>query len=425
MSRLNELASVFFAALVVLAACDDGAPPPPDAGFDGGVDAGPPPGMALCPADAGRGPTPPGGLTNECTDALVLSGFALRFDTGARPLARYAVYPRLGGDDLSACEASATFRTATIVGSLAGGTTPAVGHLGARYAVVGVGMDRDRPDGGAPVPAIRMVRETLSMRLDAGNVELTVPRRFDLLSAGLAGSPSIAVILDGVELDTDLPQGIDFPASIDPAEGFELARFGVSIGAITRVGDEIGFDLTARYAAGHDGSMVHDMAVDTLSVDVTVRYAVVAVPIDPVYAQASYRWQNVPVGTEPASVCRPGADVGEVTLSGSPAPHALAALTSFDFALFPDESDRRGIDVRELSVLIDGFDYDPVSGAATLTLEGYLTNEGDPVPERAVDYAFSGEVVLLSWDGEGDVRTLRLDADVSAGSAEAGVVLTP
>lgn len=393
-----------------------------DAGTDAGTDAGPPPGIAPCDPDAGPAPDPSLGLTNACTEALILSGFGLRFTEGARRLGRFEVYPRTDSDT-AGCAASAAFRTASLVGQLGGGSEPADGLLRASYFTVGAAMDRERTDGGAgPFPSVRVAREVLTLRMDGP--EVTVERPFDLVSAGLAGAPAVAVVLDGVALDTDLTQSIDFPSSVDPAGGYPLARLGVSLGDVTRVGDEILFEVTGRYAPGKTGDSALDRAAELAVVDLSVRYAVVALEREPTLGTIAYRMQHQPEGEEPGSVCRPDAARSAVTIAGPPAEHALAALRAFELATFPDEDAGEGVRVRELSVLVLDFQHDPASGEGTMRVEGYLSNEGVPAPRREIDYAFEATVAQLSWDGPGAVETLRIDGPVSSGRAELSLPLT-
>lgn len=417
------MSRTLLAALLLLGACDGEEPPPdPDAGFDAGIDAGPAPGRAPCDVDAGMAPRSSGGLTNECGEALVMAGFGLRFDEGARPLARYAVYPQLG-DELTACAESASYRDALLVGRLAGGGADADGLLRASYFTVGVGMDRDPPDAGGPFPTVRVRRELLTLEMD--EPEITVTRQFDLLSAGLADTPSVAVVLDGFELDTDQVQGLEFPSSVDPADGFPIARIGVQLGEVRRVGDEIELDITGRYVAGRTGDTIGDMAAEQVVVSLTVRYAVIALPNDPVYGTVSYREQHQPHGDEPASVCRPERETGALGISGPPAEHAMAALTGFDFQLFPDEDANEGVRVRELGARVLEHGYQAASGEASMRVEGYLSNEGEPAPRRNVDYRFEATVAHLSWDGPGDVSELRVVEPFTGGVASIVAPLTP
>lgn len=411
-------------ALVILAGCDDGEEPPPDpdAGFDGGVDAGVAPGREPCDVDAGMAPPTSGGLTNECTEALIMAGFGMRFVDGAQPLAQLALYPQVG-DDLAACEASAAFRDATLIGRLEGGGVASDGLLRASYFTVGVGMDRARPDGGAPFPSVRVRRERLTLQMD--QPEVTVTRQFDLLSAGLADSPAIAVVLDGVELDTDQAQPLDFPDSIDPADGFALARLGVQIGDVRRVGDEIEVDITGRYVAGRTGDTIGDMAAEQVVVSLAIRYAVVAVSNEPVVGMVAYREQHQPHGETSASVCRPARETGALQITGTAAEHAVAALTGFDFHLFPDEDADEGVRVREISARVLEHSYAAASGVASMRVEGYLSNEGVPAPRRNVDYAFEATVAHLSWDGPGDVSELRVAEPFTGGAASIVAPLTP
>ncbi len=405
-------AAIGAAALLALAGCDDGEVEV-DAG--GRVDAGDASGRAPCAADAGEPPPDPSGLTNECADALVLSGFGLRFDDGARTLGRFGVYPRVGVD-VTGCAASAGLRQAALVAELAGGEGDASGLVRASYFTVGLGMDRDPVDGGAPPLGVHAIRGVVALRMDGP--EVVAPRLVDLRGGPLDGVPAVAVVIDGVELDTDQPQGPSFPSSVDPAAGYPLARLGVSIGEPTLTDGELTFDVTGRYAGGRTGDTANDAAVEMAVVELQVRYAIVGLPRPAVTAPIAYREQHQPHGDAEASVCRPAAETGRLTVSAAPAAHALAALRSFDLRLFPEEDAGEGVRVRELGVRILEHDFDPGTGEATMRVEGYVSNEGAPPPRREVDYAFEAEVAHLSWDGPGDVVSLSVTAPLTAGRAE-------
>lgn len=65
-------------------------------------------------------------------------------------------------------------------------------------------------------------------------------------AAGLDERRGLVALLQGWDLDTDIPQAADYPADYDPGYGYTSAGFGVRLGEPTRVGDEVQVPVTAR-----------------------------------------------------------------------------------------------------------------------------------------------------------------------------------
>lgn len=406
-------------ALVLVLGCED-PPAPTDAAVpDAGMDAG---GSGTAPCSRDAGPLDSGsarGLTNTCAQALILSGFGLRVGHGAWPIARYGVLLRPGFPDT--CMAGSRLRGATLTTELdlrAGEGTVAVTHH-----VVGAGDPPPPMDAGAAWVGVRVARGSVRIDLD-GQDEVRVPVLFDLSAAGLDGAPEIAVVLDGIELDTDVSQGPGFPPSYDPADGYALRTVGASIDSLSRDGVDLRFEVAGSFGVGSVGETEMDRAAAVARLEMVVHYAVVGLQVAPVTGSLAYRERHFGHGEEELAVCRPDPAVTQLTLAGLPGMMAAPALTSFRIALFPDD-EGAGEYVHELSILVDSFEHDAASGVATMQVEGYVSNEGPPTPRRPMDYGVEARVALLSWTGPDEVVPLRYRAPIGVGRTDRELPLTP
>lgn len=412
-------------ALVLALGCDE----PPDPELDAGVDAGGT-GVAPCPRDAGPlDANVATGLTATCAEGLVLSGFGLRWEDGSHRLARFGVFPRFGPEHFpEGCPETSALRGAALVAALSGGPgtrgpeAPGAEVL-ATYHVIGAGGGRPLPelDGGA-WSGLRIARGEEVLELE-GAAEASAPVLFDLALARMAGAPAIAVVLDGLEITTDVPQPIAYPGDYDRRDGYSTRGIGASITNVRREGDDLRFDVGGRFELGTRDRPEMNRAVAVAHTRVTVHFAVVALPVEPARASVSYREQHRGHGSAELAVCRPDPSVTSLALEGATLPRAAPALASFSLRLFPDV-ERAGDDVRELSMRIGHFAYDAASGRATMQVEGYAANDGPPPPALPMDYEAEAEVVLLQWEGTDESAELSLVAPIEAGRTELALPLT-
>jgi hypothetical protein len=414
-SNRFSLTGLLLVLLVSATGCEGGAEPPPPS--DAGVDADPSTPPCLQDGGALDGGVARG-LTNVCAQGLVMSGFGLRWDDGSHRVSRWGVVPRIGAEHFpEGCPPGSALRGAALVAELEGGpetrgTGAPGGQVFASYHVVGAGTTSVPPDAGT-WQGVRIVRGSVSLELEA-EPEATAPVLFDLASARMRDAPSVAVVLDGLELDTDVPQAIGYPTDYDPQDGYSVRGIGAGLEDVRREEGALRFTARARFALGRRDRPAMDRAIGGARTRVTVHYAVVALPREPVRSPVTYRER---------SLCRPDPEQTAVTSTGEPGLPAAPALTRFALDLFPD-AEGQGDDVRELSVRIVGFTFDAASGQARLRLEAHASNEGPPAPARPMDYVLDAEVVLLQWQGE-PARELVLTAPVAAGRTETAMPLTP
>ncbi len=408
---------------VTLCACD--GPPGSDAGVDAGGT-----GHLPCSRDAAPDANPAGGLTNTCTEGLILSGLGIRWDDGAHRVARWGVYPRIGAEHFpEGCPPTSALRGAVLVSELDGGPgtrgseAPGAEVL-ATYHVVGAGGGGPLPPDAGSWTGLRIARGQETLELE-GEPEAEAPVLFDLALARMAGAPAIAVVIDGLELETDVAQPAAYPADYDPADGYSVRGIGARVANVRREGDDLRFDVAARFALGRrEGRPEMNRAIAVARTRATVHFAIVALPREPAAGSVAYREQHRGHGDALLAVCRPAPSATALEIEGAPGLVAAPALRSFSVDLFPDEEEAAGDDVRELSIRVAGFGHDEGSGRASMRVEGYATNEGPPPPPRPMDYGVEAEVVLLQWDGTDGSEELSLEAPIQVGRTETPLPLT-
>lgn len=404
---------------LLLVACDGSTEPPP---VDAGVDAGP--GRPPCPRDGGRFDGGEArGLTNVCTEGLVLSGLGLRWDDGSHRVARWGVFPRIGAEHFPAgCLPWSELRGASLVALLEGGpetrgpSAPG-GEVLATYHVIGAGNTTPPPDTGG----LRIARGAVTVDLEA-EAEESALVLFNLATAGMIDAAAVVVVLDGLELTTDVPQASGYPTDYDPRDGYSVRGIGAAIENVRREETTLRFDARARFALGRRDRPAMNRAVGGARTRAVVYYAVIALPREPERGQVTYRAQHQAHGEAELSVCRPDPALTRLTLTGQPGLSAAPALSAFRLDLFTDTDDE-GDDVRELSVRIVDFDHDPSTGEASLRVEGHASNEGPPPPARAMDYTVTADVALLQWQGSA-AEELVVSAPITPGRDEIMLPLT-
>ncbi len=357
-----------------------------------------------------------------------MCGFGLRWDDGSHRISRWGVFPRIGFEHLpDGCPGTSTISGAALVAEIVGGpetlglNAPGA-EVSATYHVIGAQGGTEPMDAGM-WNGVRIARGERSIDLLA-SAEAESPVLFDLALAGMADAPSVVVVLDGLELRTDVPQGATYPADYDAPDGYSSRGIGAAIANVERQANELRFDVRARFELGLRDRDAMNRAVPVANTRAFVHYAVIALPAEPARGSVHYREDHRAHGDSVLAVCRPDPSVTALTIQGSALPRAAPALSSFALRLFPDE-ETIGDDVRELSIRIQQFDYDATNGQATMHVEGYASNEGPPPPFRAMQYEVDAEVVLLAWSGTDPSVELSLRAPIVVGRNEMSLPMTP
>jgi len=387
---------------VLLLAWGCGDPEMPDAGApeDGGFDAGAPIPTCEPTRDAGE---PSGGITNGCAQAVLGSGFALTMPE-ARPVTSIGAYLRT--------EAPEVCRPGTLLGgaSLVTRLDRRVGEgatARATYSVIGAGGPDPSVDAGAGWSGARVYRGSASIDLDATMAqEATAPVLVDLATVGLDGAPEVAAVLEGVELETDVPQAPGYPMEHEPREGYAVRGVGASVAIDRRDGAELRLAVRARLALGPGGEPDMDRAARVARTQVVVHFAVVGLPA------------GATVETVTSSgPCPPAAGEVPVAIDGPPGARAAPAFTSFDLTVDGDA----GTLLRGWSLLVDSFAHDAATGQATFEVIGHLEAPGGAELPQSLD----AEVALLTWDGPEDAAALRYGDAVGAGVVSTRLPIEP
>jgi len=220
-------------------------------------------------------------------------------------------------------------------------------------------------------------------------------------------------VLTGLELDTDVEQGPDYPDEYDPAHGY------TSRGITARVTDrdDGGVDVEVAFEHGPADRPPMNEAIPFAHTRAVVRHATVEVTDGHLTRHQktlhlSYPEQEL-LDTSPLPH---GEDAELATeIQGEPGfEHGMVLLTGMAFSLFAyvDYGDY----LRELSVRPRQLSYDPASGKATLLVDGYASNSGF-LTMAAMDAQMVFDLVLVQWNGGGAPRQVAFESSFDTGEA--------
>lgn len=386
---------------MVWLACGCGEPAMPDAGAsDAGIDAGAPTPTCEPTRDAGE---PSGGITNGCAQAVLGSGFAVTMPE-ALPVSSIGGYFRTEAPEV--CRPGTLLGGASLVTRLdrrveEGATARAT------YSVIGEGGPDPTLDAGADWNGARVHRGSASVDLDATmDDEASAPVLVDLVTAGLAAAPEIVVVLEGVEIETDVPQAPGYPREWDPRDGYAVRGLGASVAIDSRDGTDLRLAVRGRLVLGPGGETDMDRAARVARTEVVIHYAVVGLPTGATVESVTS-----------SGPCPPGVGQVSVTIDGPAGARAASAFTSFDLTLDGEE----GTLLRGWSLLLDSFDHDRASGRATFEVLGFFEAPGGAELAQSLD----AEVALLTWDGPEGAAALRYGAEVGPGIDATRLPLEP
>ena len=191
------------------------------------------------------------------------------------------------------------------------------------------------------------------------------------------------MVLQGLEFDSDVPQGPDYPTELyDPGDGWTPRGFGAGVGEAELQGDLLSFEAWLHFEAGPLDRENMNEALETAQVEGVVRWAVLALE------EGAVTWGEVRASAytviSPPNTPHPPIDpaLRTVELAGEPGlPVATSLLRSWDV-----EIGRRRVDegryLRAFSGGVESLDYDPASGRGTLVADAScslssLIEEGD------------------------------------------------
>lgn len=422
MGRALRLLALLAAAAAALAACDAD-----DSGLDAGSDAYVPPlpprdaGPELCAAEGPLDARVPLSGTDLCAEAIVPMGFGLRWQDQAQRLARLGMRIDLGENAPIGCPVGTTMRGATLDLAASGGTVvsepdPAVAFFD--YQVIGPtdGLE-PTPDAGAPIA--RTARGSVTIDLAEGEISGDGLALVDLAGARLAGATHLAVLIDGIELTTDVPPGAGYPPAWSPERGYASRGIGAAITDVTRVDDTLRVRASARFEHGTleqpDLEPAHDVAIRAARRRAIVRFVVVASDAEVGTGSVAYEIRaRVGAPLERGAPCRGTESEMALDIDGEDGlPRAVVGITRFDLALWPDQ-EQVGDRLREISVRVLDVEYDEATGVARMRVDAYASNEG-PFPRRGMDADVEVDVALAQWSAGGEIVRVSVAAPLPVG----------
>ncbi|MDQ3034882.1 MAG: hypothetical protein M3Y87_20910 [Myxococcota bacterium] len=407
----------------LLTACDEPVVPGVDAGLDAFFpplrprDAGP----ELCAAEGPLDARVPLSDLDLCAEGIVPMGLGLRWQTQSQRLARFQTRIDLGDHSPAGCAPGAAMRGATLDIAASGGAVvsdpdPAVVFFD--YQVLG-----PTEPGGAATDAgttrRRTARGSVTIDLAPGVSDGEGLAFVDLAGAGIADAAHFAVVVDGLELTTDLSQAADYPPTWAPERGYASRGIGAAITDVARDGDTLRVRASARFEHGElDQPSIdpgHDVATRVARRRAIVRFVVVVSDVAVSSGSVAYDVRaRAGDPLEGGAPCRGAESEMQLEIDGDDGrARGVVGITRFDVALWPD-AERIGDRLREISVRVRDLDYDAASGTARMRVDAYASNEG-PFPRRGMDARVEVDVALAQWDGGGPVVPVSIAAPLEVG----------
>ena len=246
---------------------------------------------------------------------------------------------------------------------------------------------------------------TLDGNIEEGGLSGTEVVTLDLSPLGMGGLARFTVILRGFHIYTHAPEA-----------GYTIRGLGVEASDIEhdRAAGELRFSVRFRMDAGHVPDRPHQYDPDgDYGYTVRVHYTVIGTKAG-AFTEASAEY-DLTYSHCPFPAFRPDlphADeidpaLAQVTIHGdgdTRYPTGFVAWQGFSFTLndpIPDCSPHEGRYMRDLVVRNKELAYDPDSGSATFTTDGYFSNTG--MITYSLRNRFSGRYVLVQLGSKGTV----------------------
>ncbi|MFN7145784.1 MAG: hypothetical protein ACK4YP_18560 [Myxococcota bacterium] len=132
---------------------------------------------------------------------------------------------------------------------------------------------------------LHVVRGTATLLVGPGPTASTT---LTLDATGVPAGTAVALI-DGFTIDTDVPQGPDYPSGYDPAHGYTSNGFGFALGDVTRAGDTLSVPVEATVRWGPQDRDDVNAAIPHAVTEVTVDVAVLV-------SESAREVEEMPVG---------------------------------------------------------------------------------------------------------------------------------
>ncbi len=247
------------------------------------------------------------------------------------------------------------------------------------------------------IGATGLVQQDISLSLDA---------------IGLDPSEVVTVALGGLSLNMDVPQGPDFPADYDPAEGWTPQVFGAGVENIVHEAGSVSFSLWLQFQAGPLDREDMNEALEFLTIQASLTYLVLGA--EGAYSEAvieASSWYPI----DPPNSEIPPMDLAQRTalISGVEGlPLAVPLIRSWQFTL-NRELAGEGRYLRALAMAIEDFEYEPSSGEARLVLDAYCSHSS-AIEEGELQVEFKADVGLLQLES---ASSSVLSGELAGGAA--------
>lgn len=238
---------------------------------------------------------------------------------------------------------------------------------------------------------------------------------------GLGEFEHVVAVIGGFRLDTDSPQPDTYPEEYDPALGYTSRGLGFDVEASREPGSaviELRWSIRFEHGATFDGFIRPDMnAAIAHAQSAALLEVIVVASSDPATTREVQWLQETEEPYRATTEREPAVDVSLRTLelSGSGDATGVAALSAFQFRLYPDaacsadrdcdQGDTCGADgecvlpfgppgdyVRQLATGVEVVGVDETTGAATVVVDGYASTASEAFAFRPLEHNFSARV---------------------------------
>ncbi len=322
---------------------------------------------------------------DACSRALVMRGLGLSWKKLNHRISLWRVAPRQDGCP-TAMPADVPLDVAYVGGSW----------------TTGGGVMSDRPIAHYHYHAVDAPEQLgfyagqTTLFIDAPADEAQTNVKVDLAAARLTGFARYVVLLDGLELRTDVPQ-VDpaYPAKYNPALGYTSRGIGAAVKDLEINENKASFTTWARFDHGPADRGGMNEAMAHARTKAIVHYLLVGIADGKAtLAEHAYTMTY----DKPRLLFQPQYDhappaMRRLEMQAAPGyPVAFQGLQAFDFALFG--SVEEGDYMRDFVVRTDLLSYDPATGKTVLDVDGFASNASLLTYER-MENAFSARLALI------------------------------
>ncbi len=365
-------------------------------------------------AESGGETDNPAPSPSACPSGIVTNGFSLRWERLNHRISWYKLHPFLNACDPPSV-AGATLDAAFIGGNFTTGEqmddTPLLDY---RYQTA------HSPD----ILGFATGKADFALSAPENQAEQQVD--VSLVQESLTGFDHYAVLVTGVEYDTRVEQGPDYPDDYDPAHGYTSRGIGAWCKDVTLSDDGATLSFTAGLRFDHAPSDRANMnrAIPEAKTKGALYYTVVGVEngaLQTATVDYTLRYPE-PVPLEDQVIEHAATDLRRVEIARDPdLPDALVGVTAFNFVLDPDaEADAEGdvpigYYIREFAVLAELAEWETGSETGIVDFDGYASNATGFFAFYPLISQFTGEVAVIQYDGVSP-STFQLQEAFSTGA---------